>query len=255
MALQSRKDDGYKLSKDVGISTFFCDFYRNKLAENASWNTRTSRDKLRASNVHSYMKLQLTEEQRDFLGKAQPDKARFGNDWTLWNQAIRKIGLDVTDATMSALLEAERKWLPQADKEKSSKGAKLTQIIPAIERRISALKTATIAQGKQSITAFTTSATSHESESRGPEEADATEILPPSLADAQDPCTSAEVVSLTEGTSSPLKKRKSPATRPLSSSTSADAASVTGRMPLLGKKKSTIIRQYGVQSFFEKVTG
>lgn len=159
---------------------------------------------------------------------------------------------------MSALLEAEKKWLPQADKEKSSKGAKLTQTISAIERRISALKTAMarskIAQGKQSITAFTTSATSQESESRGPEEADATEKLPPSLADDQDPCTSAEVVSLTEGTSSPLKKRKSPATCPLSSSTSADAASVTGRMPLPGKKKSTIIRQQGVQSFFKKVT-
>jgi hypothetical protein len=62
--------------------------------------------KASCSNVHSYMKLQLTDEQRDFLGKAHPDKARLGNDWTLWNQAIRKIDLDVTDATMSALLDA-----------------------------------------------------------------------------------------------------------------------------------------------------
>lgn len=259
MVLHGRHDDGYELTKDIGISTFFCDYYRNKLTENVAWNTKSSREKLRASNVYSYMKLQLNAEQREYLGKAQPDKAQFGSDWTLWNQTIRKIGLDVTNATMSALLEAERKWMPQAGKEKSSKGAKLTQTIPAIERRISALKTAMarskIAERNQCITDFTTRATCEDTEPRGSQEGDDDEILSPFLADIQDTCSSAEVVSVTAGILLPCKKRKSPATLSQNSSSPADSVSHVGGVSISAKKKkSAAIRQHGVQSFFKKAT-
>lgn len=117
------------------------------------------------------------------------------------DQSIWKIGLDVTDATMSALLEAGRKWMPQSGKVKSGKGAKLTQTITAIERRISALKTAMarskIAERNQCITDFTTRGTCEDTESRGSQEGDKGEILLPFLADVQDICSSTDVVPVT----------------------------------------------------------